>query len=437
MPEYERPANEKVLMESVRCFREQTVLPIRPLTLLVGENSTGKTTALALIRAARELVYRAATPDFNREPFELGAYDNIAAWHGGRGKRRPMFSVGWSGTIGGRTLATRSEFRSDSGHPQLQRWSFQQGEDLAITVSRNPRRDGEPLWEGKIGGVELDFRSGAAGVRASPGRSDLSYGPPLLEADLLLRSSTAPRSATSSRLLHAYRSLEAASLHRGVRSAAPVRSRPRRTYDPRLQQPDPEGAHVPMTLASFTLEADTEWAPLAEALKEVGRETGLFRSVAIKRLGSKAGGSEPFHLLIDVGARSFNIVDVGYGVSQALPVIVEALLAPQGTTFLLQQPEVHLHPRAQAGMGTFLARSCQARKHTYVVETHSDYLVDRVRLEVRRGTLAPGDVALLYFSRDKLLAKIEEVQLDERGRVIRSPEGYRGFFLELAFRRFS
>jgi predicted ATPase len=96
--------------------------------------------------------------------------------------------------------------------------------------------------------------------------------------------------------------------------------------------------------------------------------------------------------------------------------------------FLLQQPEVHLHPRAQAELGSFFAS--QARKdRKFVIETHSDHLVDRVRMEVRRKKLKPEDVSLLYFERGKHGATIHNLELDRNGGIVNPPEGYRQFFL--------
>ena len=95
-----------------------------------------------------------------------------------------------------------------------------------------------------------------------------------------------------------------------------------------------------------------------------------------------------------------NLADVGYGVSQVLPVVVECLLMPDNGVLALQQPEVHLHPKAQAELGSFFARFAAARpKATVLVETHSDYLLDRVRKEIADGTIAPDSVSFLFFSR--------------------------------------
>ena len=72
-----------------------------------------------------------------------------------------------------------------------------------------------------------------------------------------------------------------------------------------------------------------------------------------------------------------NVIDVGYGVSQVLPVIT-ALLRPDASPLsLLQQPEVHLHPKAQAVLGGLFCQVA-SRQRQLVIEIHSDYLMDRI-----------------------------------------------------------
>ena len=76
------------------------------------------------------------------------------------------------------------------------------------------------------------------------------------------------------------------------------------------------------------------------------------------------------------------LIDVGYGVSQAIPVLTELLREDCSPILLLQQPEVHLHPSAQAALGSLFC-NLAGPKRQLVVETHSDHLLDRVRMEIR------------------------------------------------------
>jgi hypothetical protein len=210
---------------------------------------------------------------------------------------------------------------------------------------------------------------------------------------------------------------------------APIRTRPQRTYEPLDAVAGPEGQHVPLVLARASASDPAGWQRLQQAIDQFGSASGLFRSVGVRRLGDKE--SDPFQLTVKVAGRAFNLVDVGYGVSQALPMIVDCVREPEGGTFLLQQPEVHLHPRAQAELGSFLAVLAKEQRKRFVIETHSDYLVDRIRMDIRdRKFLKPDDVAILYFERDNGEVRIRPLEIDENGNLVNVPAGYRQFFLE-------
>ena len=126
-----------------------------------------------------------------------------------------------------------------------------------------------------------------------------------------------------------------------------------------------------------------------------------------------------------------NLIDVGYGVSQALPLLTELLRKGAPGTFLLQQPEVHLHPSAQAALGSLFC-NIAAQGRQLIVETHSDYILDRVRMDIRdkKTGLKPEDVSILYFEPGELDVTIHSLRLDEQGNVLDAPKGYRQFFLE-------
>ena len=100
--------------------------------------------------------------------------------------------------------------------------------------------------------------------------------------------------------------------------------------------------------------------------------------------------------------------------------------------FLLQQPEVHLHPSAQAALGSLFCSIVADRRRQIIVETHSDYLLDRVRMDVRdkKTTLRPEDVSILFFERDELDVKIHSIGVDEHGNILNAPPSYGRFFME-------
>ena len=213
-----------------------------------------------------------------------------------------------------------------------------------------------------------------------------------------------------------------------VVSLAPVRTKPRRTYDELSREFRPEGDHIPAVLARmWDDEVATQKKAFHDSLLAFGKESGLFNGFEVKRLGKKS--SSPFQIMVKTGGPSRNLQDVGYGVSQVLPVFGDSILTPKGSRLLLQQPEVHLHPRAQAALGTFFSRLAASKHKEFVIETHSDYLLDRVRLEIARGTIPPESVQILFFEKKKIETTVHRLSLDEQGNFIKVPSSYRNFFL--------
>ena len=226
----------------------------------------------------------------------------------------------------------------------------------------------------------------------------------------------------------------------GLIPVAPLRAKPKRTYDPIREIASPEGEHIPMLMMRLDHTEKTRWQSLHDGLVDFGREAGLFSDIKVRRHGKQI--SDPFQLQVKVRSGSYaNIMDVGYGVSQSLPILVD-LMAPNGVgassprrrgryrTFLLQQPEVHLHPKGQAELATLFAKSAKARSNRFLIETHSDYIVDRLRILVRKKVLKSEDVSIIFFEPQRNSAKIHSLTLDKNGNITDAPPGYRSFFLK-------
>ncbi len=125
------------------------------------------------------------------------------------------------------------------------------------------------------------------------------------------------------------------------------------------------------------------------------------------------------------GGSPFRATNVGFGITYTLPVIVAILSAKPGALLLLENPEAHLHPQGQARMGDLMARAASIGMQI-VVETHSDHILNGIRLAVHRGRLKPQDVDLHFFlpdqnSTDSLLVS---PKIDRNGRLDQWPNGF-------------
>ncbi len=424
---------DALILENVRCFHGRQEIRLAPLTILVGENSTGKSTILAATRLAWDLARGIIEPDFNEEPFNWGGYDQIAYFHGGKAGRAKSFTVGFKRRIAvpGRPRSRRRDsdafvvfeaiFQQRGAQPTLIGLSLRYGH-IEICAS----------FEIEAEKVTITFKPAGKRVLVDPREFSLLTRLPGLEIFhmVLTRWPEIPKLSEedNAAFLQAIVSLSS-KFHSRPYAIAPIRTRPLRTYDPRRETPRPEGEHVPMILARGNAAGNEEWRRLQKGLREFGKPSGLFSDLDVKRLGKKE--TDPFQLQVSIQGPPANLMDVGYGVSQVLPIAGDCLTSEPGQILLMQQPEVHLHPRGQAELGTFLAHLVKTRRNRFVVETHSDYLVNRVRLDIRdKKLLKPEDVCLLYCERTGVGVQVQEIRIDDQGNLVDAPPGYRQFFLE-------
>ena len=122
------------------------------------------------------------------------------------------------------------------------------------------------------------------------------------------------------------------------------------------------------------------------------------------------------------------LTDVGFGVSQILPFIIQCLI-DSNRLISIEQPEVHIHPRLQAELGELIA-CCVSEPyhHRFLIETHSEHLVLRFQKLVRTGLLTPDDISIVFLSRTAQGTKIKRLRLDEDGDFMDEWPG--GFFPE-------
>ncbi|QBH19201.1 DUF3696 domain-containing protein [Alcaligenes faecalis] len=128
---------------------------------------------------------------------------------------------------------------------------------------------------------------------------------------------------------------------------------------------------------------------------------------------------------MDSGSQPHRPTNVGFGLTYCLPIIVACLTAPTGALLLLENPEAHLHPRGQFALGVMLAR-CAADGVQIVVETHSDHVLNGIRVAAKRGLIKHDDVAVHFFSRDieSWESSVISPTMHANGRLSEWPDGF-------------
>ena len=177
--------------------------------------------------------------------------------------------------------------------------------------------------------------------------------------------------------------------------------------DPRCFDLPEHREHSLMTVANHWLQGVTPGARVE--LEAVPAADALIAGFSFDRQG-------------DVPTRRFRAINVGFGLSYTLPVIL-ALLAEQGTLCLIENPEAHLHPRGQTKLAELAVRASLADVQV-IVETHSDHFMDGVRIAVRDGLISPDKTAIRYFERPNGETVVASPKIDEDGRLSTWPAGF-------------
>lgn len=160
------------------------------------------------------------------------------------------------------------------------------------------------------------------------------------------------------------------------------------------------------------------------------RKLDIGYEIKIRHLGDRS--SDLFELrLVDVRRKNqveVGLTDVGFGISQILPLVVQSLAATD-QVISVEQPEVHIHPRLQADLGDLLIEAIKdPLRNQFIIETHSEHLALRLLRRVREGKLSPEDISIVYVSRGPNGATVQPLRLDEDGDFMDEFPG--GFFPE-------
>ena len=156
------------------------------------------------------------------------------------------------------------------------------------------------------------------------------------------------------------------------------------------------------------------------------KQLGLVHEFRVEPIGGE--GSQIFQVKVRKTRRSEEVLitDVGFGVSQILPVLVLCFYVPEGSTILLEQPEIHLHPAVQSGLADVLIDAWKNRKVQIVLESHSEHLLRRLQRRIADETVSKDDVGLFFCSADAGGSSITKLELDMFGNITNWPKDFFG-----------
>jgi predicted ATPase len=165
--------------------------------------------------------------------------------------------------------------------------------------------------------------------------------------------------------------------------------------------------------------------PLENYIAEKLKDLGLIYSFRLEELRE---GTNIFRVLVRRTPESpeVSLTDVGFGVSQVLPVLVLCYYVPEGSTILLEQPELHLHPSVQSGLADIFIDAYQKRGVQIILESHSEHLLRRLQRRIAEEEILPTDVSLYFCSLEKGESKLTPLDMDEYGNIHNYPKDFFG-----------
>lgn len=420
-----------VFMNNFRGFAD-TLLPLRQTTFLVGENSTGKSSFL-------KLVFLLSQPRFWFQPefaipeeADLGNFRDIVS---AGAHDRSFFQIGVLSTFKNkRTGAFRCSFSAHTfkerdGTVFVSRYIQCSGEDIITLLLESKKIQYKTETIRKLFKSEDEILNYFREIVLNNGNDDQSLqdfpsnlppNPPLPLAVSIVRS------IRKGKQLHDNEFTAEIPVAFNLTWIAPIRTKPQRIYDGMKRSFSPEGDHTPFVLRQSVGDR-TKSNQFVEKIKEFGQASGLFETIVPHTFGRSP--QAPFEILIRLKGAELNINNVGYGISQVLPLIVEFLSAEKKQYFAVQQPEVHLHPRAQAALGDLIFQIAKDKQHSFFLETHSDYLIDRFRLRMHDEKTSTH-AQVIFFHRFEKGNRADVLVIEPDGKYPHNqPPAFRDFFV--------
>ena len=429
-----------IRLRNFKAFKDTGDIPIAPLTVLTGPNSSGKS---AIIRAMMALRQTVEGRDQNTAFVPTGPYVDLGTFEDFVFKRDKKSSVGVD-VIAKLSSAYDTLFGIEMQSGQEQR-TLSMSLEVAYMESldriylKHSRVDLDQVdiqvHKSSMGGKRLgrlyrtNVKNGEAEVAnlANSSTAKFHVAPPFQIRDVSLIAGEEGNRGPSQLLRRRMFGTQMAKLAEesisqefaGLRYIGPLREQPRRMYLSTGETPREVG--VAGELGPAVLWSTSEAKQFdSKNLSEWCSRMGLALEIKLARV---PGGYFRI-LIVDLHTGVVvNLPDVGVGTSQLLPILIQGLIAPAGATFLLEQPEIHLHPKAQADLADFLIEVTR-RDVGVIVETHSEHLINRLQRRIAEEVLDPKSVALYYVKPSAEGSTLKPVQINEYGQIPTAPEGF-------------
>lgn len=440
----------RLRIRNFKAWEDTKTIELAPLTLFFGSNSSGKSSLnhfLMMLRQTTRSPDRNSVFDFGDAdaPVRLGSFREAIFAHDL--EREMAFTTEWQlpsplavrdPRSTRRYIGDRVEFSASARQPPsrsriVQSEGFEyrlmngREESLAVRLTRDERRSNR--WRLEADDYELVRTTGRAWELPKPVQF---YGfPP--EAALYFQNTGFVSDLE----------LAVVGLLGALSYLGPLREPPERLYSWSGGVPEDVGWRGTNTIQCMLAASDRQLnftprhklRPFHQIIAEWLKRLGLVHSFDVAEI---APDRDEYEVRVRTSARSeeVKLTDVGFGISQVLPVIVQAFYAAPNSTVLIEQPEIHLHPAVQASLADLFIAASQARQDgenrnvQFVIESHSEHLLRRLQRRIAEQAVDPSDVAVYFCYPGEHGSAIDRLELNAYGDILNWPPDFFGDEIE-------
>lgn len=432
-------------IKNFKAWRDTGPIRLAPLTVIFGANSAGKSSLGHLLLALKQT----AVSSDRRRALQLGDANTL-------------IDLGtFSDCLHGHDLSKTLEFELSWRLPEplevidpLQESSKFIGDELSLAVTLSPGRSEQP----EATSIRYDLRAHgksildvtlARGPTSKLALTSEAYkfvrNPgkpwPLDEPEKFYRVSAQSRARFQNADFLSDLALATELMLVRLNYLGPLRDYPRRTYQWSGDTPEDVGQKGEYAIAAI-LAAQARGRKLnrgpnqkkrdfAEFIGQWLKDLGIIHSFEVKPV---AKGRKEFEVLVRAraGAPEVKITDVGFGVSQVLPALVEAFYSPINSVVWMEQPEIHLHPQVQSELADVFISAIQSREDgvdrsaQLIIESHSEHFLNRLQRRIAEGILKPEDVAIYFCRFSGSATELVPLSVNLYGEIQNWPENFFG-----------
>jgi predicted ATPase len=432
-------------IKNFKAWRDTGPIHLAPLTVIFGANSAGKSSLghmlLALQQTARSTDRKRALHLGDAASLiDLGTFTDCL--HGHDLTESLSFELGWTmpksmevrdplqATVryqGDRMQLDVSMVANKAQQPEVQALRYalssSTGEVLDVSLERDEKH-------------KLNLSSDHFVFKMADGRKW-----PLEEPEKFYRLSDISMARYKNAGFLADFALATEAMLERISYLGPLRSHPRRIYQWSGDTPASVGQLGEYAVAAI-LAAQSDGRELNRGPNRSKLGFAAFIAAWLKDLGviydfsvrPVAEGRKEYEVLVKTHAKApeVKITDVGFGISQMLPALVQAFYCPPHSTVWMEQPEIHLHPQVQAELADVFISATQARENgkprdvQLIVESHSEHFLNRLQRRVAEGAVEPDDVAVYFCRRAGSATELEPLRLNMFGEIENWPKHFFG-----------